>query len=70
MLKKLCADTGTVPPPVVSSGNAMLLHFVSDGSVQKGGFSATYTTPSLGLFVMLLLLKGIQNPYLSGLNVT
>lgn len=30
------------PPPVVSSGNKMFLRFVSDNSVQKRGFEASY----------------------------
>ncbi|BES88254.1 CUB domain [Nesidiocoris tenuis] len=31
-----------LPPDVQSSGNKLLIKFVSDGSVQKGGFSAAY----------------------------
>lgn len=31
-----------IPPEVHSTGNQLLVKFVSDGSVQKGGFSATY----------------------------
>lgn len=31
-----------LPPDIHSSGNKLLLKFVSDGSVQKAGFSAAF----------------------------
>ncbi|CAH2008152.1 unnamed protein product [Acanthoscelides obtectus] len=39
ILKVFCGHK--IPPDVISSGNQMLVKFVSDGSVQKGGFSAS-----------------------------
>nr|CAH7744345.1 unnamed protein product [Callosobruchus chinensis] len=39
ILKVFCGHK--IPPDVISSANQMLVKFVSDGSVQKGGFSAT-----------------------------
>ncbi|KAG8544589.1 hypothetical protein GDO81_022217, partial [Engystomops pustulosus] len=40
MIGKYCSLT---PPPLVSTGNYMLIRFHSDDSVQKRGFQATYT---------------------------
>ncbi|XP_034025114.1 cubilin [Thalassophryne amazonica] len=33
----------TVPAPFVSSGNFLIVHFVTDGSVQRSGFNASFT---------------------------
>ncbi len=38
----------TLPPPLLSSGNAMLLHFYSDGGLTAQGWEAAYST-SVGM---------------------
>ncbi|KMQ95009.1 tolloid-like protein 2-like protein [Lasius niger] len=39
-----------IPPDIKSTGNKLLVKFVSDGSVQKAGFSATFMKDACGGF--------------------
>lgn len=42
-----------IPPDIKSTGNKLLVKFVSDGSVQKAGFSATFMKGALPFHVRL-----------------
>ncbi|XP_068115890.1 embryonic protein UVS.2-like [Hyperolius riggenbachi] len=46
LLNKTCGTT--LPLPILSSGNTMLLEFVSDPEVSGTGFKASYTTVTCG----------------------
>ncbi|XP_053565459.1 embryonic protein UVS.2-like isoform X2 [Bombina bombina] len=46
LLKNSCGSRKR--PPLIASANTMLLEFVTDGSLTRKGFKATYTTVSCG----------------------
>ena len=49
-----------IPEDIKSTGRHLYVKFVSDGSVQKAGFSATFVKGGLLLLLLLLLLESIN----------
>ncbi|XP_072174323.1 cubilin-like [Diadema setosum] len=54
-------QANSIPPPLTSSGNTMWIKFMSDGSVNAGGFRATYEISCGGVFTTAP--GSIQSPY-------
>jgi len=40
----------SVPSPITSFGSALTVRFVSDASIERSGFQATYTESATGLY--------------------
>uniref|UniRef100_A0A672HTS6 Cubilin (intrinsic factor-cobalamin receptor) n=1 Tax=Salarias fasciatus TaxID=181472 RepID=A0A672HTS6_SALFA len=55
----------STPAPFVSSGNFLTIHFVTDGSVQKRGFNATYGVCLLSKYRDLPLISSSYPPFTS-----
>lgn len=55
VLGRFCGSK--LPHPVVASGDAMLMVFKSDASVQRKGFSAQHSTGCPGILLLVVILK-------------
>ena len=58
-----------IPEDVESTGNQLMVKFVSDGSVNKGGFSAAFFKGEVGLLSTMYFSDVGLETYLTGLGL-